>query len=72
MNCVNNSRWISGKQLEGQPYRITPLQQEQALDKGTGFICLHTLHLLSIRWEGKASASPAEQNSASVYVLVPR
>lgn len=71
MHRVNNSRWISGKQLEGQPYRLTPLQQEQALDNGTGFICLHTLHLLSIRWEGKASVSPAEQNSASVYVLVP-
>lgn len=71
MNCVNKSRWISGKQLEGQPYRITPLQQEQALDNGTGFICLHTLHLLSIKLKGKASASPAEQNSASVYGLVP-
>ena len=58
--------------MKGQPYRITPLQQEQTLDNGTGFISVHSLYLLLVRWEGQANASPAQGKDASVYVLVPK
>lgn len=57
--------------LTRQPSRITPLQQEQVLDNGAGFICLHTWHLLSVRWEGNTSASQQNRTLSLFMFSVP-